>query len=411
MSTSLPERLLGDSFRFTPGEKLADTVYRLGAVQMDPVQVVAPAHLWTLSLRRGPTTNRDLAAALRRGEILEAYTHARCLVAACDGPALVRQWRTRRRRNAARAHGIEREYREVLERLELGPDLAARELVSDRRVQGGWDLEDQRTAKPTTVALDVLWFEGRIVVSDRGPEGKRYDLLARRYPELDALLAHATDEEALRASLAHTARSWKVYRPAWAAPGFGRGEAGERRRWQEWLVESGEVSRESHGDHDDVFVHHSLPEDVREPSGARLLAPLDNVLWSRSRLESLFQFYYRWEVYTPEALRKVGPYNMPVLVGGRFWGQADARTADGRLRLRWHPEEGRRVPEEVRRAGRDAVKLARAIRPGAASARSGSSASPRDTGEAARRRCLPREGGLDLPEGPGPSGSRFPEAR
>ena len=34
---------------------VAATVARLGLVQMDPMQVVAPAHLWTLSLRRGPT--------------------------------------------------------------------------------------------------------------------------------------------------------------------------------------------------------------------------------------------------------------------------------------------------------------------------------------------------------------------
>ncbi|MGC8488957.1 MAG: hypothetical protein ACP5QO_12205, partial [Clostridia bacterium] len=67
----------------------------------------------------------------------------------------------------------------------------------------------------------------------------------------------------------------------------------------------------------------------------------------------------------PEAKRTVGPYNMPVLMGDSFWGQADARMADGRLVLRWHPAAGRQIPDAVREAGREARRLARALRAGA----------------------------------------------
>ncbi|MGC8488349.1 MAG: DNA glycosylase AlkZ-like family protein, partial [Clostridia bacterium] len=287
MSGLLPARFLRDSLRPAAGESIADTVHRLGAVQMDPVQVVAPAHLWTISLRRGPTSSRDLADALYAGAVLEAFTHARCLVATADAAALVRQWRHRRARNAVRVYGVEREAREVLQRIEHEPHLAARNVVTDRRVTGGWDAVDQQTAKPTTVALDILWAEGRLVVSDRGPEGKRYELLARRHPEIDTLIETLPDDEALWASLRHAARSWKVYRPAWASPGFGRGTAEERRRWHAWLLESGEVRQERWGD-ETLYIHQSIQDAVDEPDRARILAPLDNVLWSRARLEKLF---------------------------------------------------------------------------------------------------------------------------
>ncbi len=388
MTSTLPARLLADSLRVVPEEALGDTVHRLGAVQMDPVQVVAPAHLWTLSLRRGPTSNRDLDAALAAGQVLEGYTHARCLVAARDGAALVRRWRRQRAENSARAYGVADEMREIMARLEQEPGLAARELLTDRRVQGWWESDAATTSKATTIALDLLWMEGRVVVCGRGPEGKRYDLLARRHPDLDARIEQLPDAEALEAALRHTARSWKVFRPAWAAAGFGRGAPPERRRWQGWLLETGEVHAERAGDVE-VLVHRSFPEEVEPFSGTRLLAPLDNLLWSRDRLQTLFGFYYRWEVYTPEERRRFGPYNMPVLSEGAFWGQADPRTVKGRLSVRWHPTTGRRVPEAVRAAGREARMLARAIRTEPSSART--------------RQSRPREA---APPVPAPRGGR-----
>jgi uncharacterized protein YcaQ len=48
------------------------------------------------------------------------------------------------------------------------------------------------------------------------------------------------------------------------------------------------------------------------------IAPLDNLLWDRRLLEELFEFYYRWEVYTPPKKREYGYYVLPVLYGDRF---------------------------------------------------------------------------------------------
>jgi len=47
----------------------------------------------------------------------------------------------------------------------------------------------------------------------------------------------------------------------------------------------------------------------------RFLAPLDNMLWDRELVSKLFDFDYRWEVYTPADKRKYGYYVLPVLYG------------------------------------------------------------------------------------------------
>ena len=51
---------------------------------------------------------------------------------------------------------------------------------------------------------------------------------------------------------------------------------------------------------------------------AAVLAPLDNLLWDRRFLAELFDFDYRWEVYTPVTKRRYGYYVLPVLYGDRF---------------------------------------------------------------------------------------------
>ena len=39
------------------------------------------------------------------------------------------------------------------------------------------------------------------------------------------------------------------------------------------------------------------------------IAPLDNMMWDRKIISELFDFDYRWEIYTPAAKRAYGSYN------------------------------------------------------------------------------------------------------
>lgn len=54
------------------------------------------------------------------------------------------------------------------------------------------------------------------------------------------------------------------------------------------------------------------------------LAPLDCMLWDRNLVEALFDFEYRWEIYTPAEKRKYGYYVLPILYGDRFAGRIEA---------------------------------------------------------------------------------------
>ena len=88
-------------------------------------------------------------------------------------------------------------------------------------------------------------------------------------------------------------------------------------------------------------VLRSAPAEAAE---CRMIAPLDNLLWDRKLIAELFGFSYKWEVYTPAAERKYGYYVLPVLLGNRFIGRIELRSADGVLQVEhfWpEPDAGR----------------------------------------------------------------------
>jgi uncharacterized protein YcaQ len=114
----------------------------------------------------------------------------------------------------------------------------------------------------------------------------------------------------------------------------------------------------------------ALPEP---PARLRVLSPFDPLLRDRARLERLFAFDYRIEVYVPTARRTYGYYVFPLLERDRLVGRIDMRAdrAAGVLQLdalwmepgrRLTPARMRRLEAELERirrfVGLDAVRLA-----------------------------------------------------
>ena len=72
-----------------------------------------------------------------------------------------------------------------------------------------------------------------------------------------------------------------------------------------------------------------LDDLPKPPPRIRALNPFDPVIRDRKRLERLFGFHYRIEVFVPAAKRQYGYYVFPLLEGDRFIGRIDM-THDAR---------------------------------------------------------------------------------
>jgi len=86
---------------------------------------------------------------------------------------------------------------------------------------------------------------------------------------------------------------------------------------------------------------------------AALIAPLDNLLWDRKTLSRIFNFDYRWEVYTPKKKRKYGYYVLPLLYGDNFCARVDPEF-DKKTRIftvrNWWWEDGVKPDQEMKAA-------------------------------------------------------------
>jgi uncharacterized protein YcaQ len=84
---------------------------------------------------------------------------------------------------------------------------------------------------------------------------------------------------------------------------------------------------------------------------AAVVAPLDNLLWDRRLIMELFDFHYRWEVYTPVAKRRYGYYVLPVLYGDRFIARFEPgrdKTNGAFIIKKWWWEPGVTQSERMR---------------------------------------------------------------
>jgi uncharacterized protein YcaQ len=92
---------------------------------------------------------------------------------------------------------------------------------------------------------------------------------------------------------------------------------------------------------------------------ARFLAPLDNMLWDRGMIQSLFNFEYSWEVYVPIIKRKYGYYVLPVLYNNQLVARFEPglhRNKEPLKILNWWWEEEIIVTDEMMEAIKDAFR-------------------------------------------------------
>jgi uncharacterized protein YcaQ len=347
-------------------QALRRMVDRLGAVQIDSVNVLARAHTLPGFSRLGCYDPRDLdtlAYAGRRRVLFEYWGHEASYLPVPLYPLM--RWRMARAARGegvyaglvtfARAQGalIARVRREIAAR---GP-LSAAELDHPHKGDGGWWGWSEGKH-----ALEWLFWTGEVTTATRRSTFERvYDLTERVLPR-SALEAPVPDEaEAQRALLRIAAAALGIATARCLRDYFRLPVADTETRIAE-LVEAGELLPVTvEGWRRPAFLWHRARMPRRVAARA-LLAPFDPLIWQRERTEALFGARIRLEIYTPAEKRSHGYYVLPFLLGESIVARLDLKSdrAEGVLRVRAaHLEPGCQAAEVIEPLASELALMAR----------------------------------------------------
>jgi uncharacterized protein len=298
-------------------------------LQIDSVNVLQRAHYLPGWSRLGAYSTATLdAMAYKRRELFEYWGHEASLMPMELHPLM--RWRMRRAEQKFETWGrlaklaqerpdyIEHVYGTVRER---GPVTAGELAEEERRGTDhwGWNWTDSK------VAIEFLFWAGRVAVLERRNFERRYDMPERVIPADVLALPTPSEEEAHRELLVRAARACGVGTVSDLADYFRIRNPLARPRIAE-LVEDGRlVEVEVHG-----WRHpgYAVPDLVVPRKSARraLLVPFDPLIWERDRTERLFGFRYRIEIYTPAEKRVHGYYVLPFLLGDALVARVDLKS-------------------------------------------------------------------------------------
>ena len=306
---------------------LRRVVGRTALLQMDSVNVFERAHYLPVFSRLGPYDKALLErAAYRDRELFEYWGHEASLLPVATHPLL--RWRM------ARAEALEEGWGGPLRVMRERPDFVAHVLqrVTDEGPVSAGELhQGERPAGPwwdwsmTKVALEYLFWSGRVTTSSRRGFERLYDLTERVLPAEVLAQPTPTREEAQRELVRIAARAHGVATERDLRDYF-RLRTDEGAAAVRSLVEEGELLRvEVEGWRAPAYLWPAthLPRRVRATA---LLSPFDPLVWERSRTSRLFGFDYRIEIYVPAEKRVHGYYVLPFLHDEALRARVDLKS-------------------------------------------------------------------------------------
>jgi uncharacterized protein YcaQ len=198
-----------------------------------------------------------------------------------------------------------------------------------------WHSSGWSSGRTVNRMLDFLWSQGKIMVTHRSGIKRFWDLSERCLPEWTPTESLDTEETTYRAAQI-ALRALGVGRPRHIKDHFTRSEYYDLKevvkrlvkeeRFVPLLVEPEVIKDEAHWPGqwyvhvDDIALLDSIERGNWQPR-TTLLSPFDNLICNRDRTETIWDFYYRIEIYVPKDKREYGYYVLPILHGDKLIGR------------------------------------------------------------------------------------------
>ena len=360
--------LLG-SHRFVGKEGALQYIQQAGCIQYDPVDVCGKNAELTLQSRVKGFTRCMLADLLYVDRLLVDYSDKELSIWSREDWPYFSGYRAMSKVHGAGFEGIpELEARAIAFIREHGP-VSSDTLPIEGKIYWHssmhWSGHWQNQSNAARSVLEQLYTDGVLLIHHKSGSRKYYDLAERYFsPELLNAENPCPDDMALlqwriKRRVGAVGMLWNRRSDAW----LGINMSTEQRNVAINALEADGiiVKAEVESIRSPLFF---LAEDIPLMEAVRqgvldtkprleFLAPLDPMLWDRKLVEALWDYHYKWEIYTPVNQRKYGYYVLPILYGDKFVGRieaaADRKAATLVVRNIWY-EDGVKQTKKLARA-------------------------------------------------------------
>ena len=360
--------LLG-SHRFVGKEGALQYIQQAGCIQYDPVDVCGKNAELTLQSRVKGFTRSMLADLLYVDRLLVDYSDKELSIWSREDWPYFSGYRAMSKVHGAGFEGIpELEARAIAFIREHGP-VSSDTLPIEGKIYWHssmhWSGHWQNQSNAARSVLEQLYTDGVLLIHHKSGSRKYYDLAERYFsPELLNAENPCPDDMALlrwriKRRVGAVGMLWNRRSDAW----LGINMSTEQRNAAINALEADGiiVKAEVESIRSPLFF---LAEDIPLMEAVRqgvldtkprleFLAPLDPMLWDRKLVEALWDYHYKWEIYTPVNQRKYGYYVLPILYGDKFVGRieaaADRKAATLVVRNIWY-EDGVKQTKKLARA-------------------------------------------------------------
>lgn len=368
--------LLGE-YRFSGKDGVLEFVRQAGCIQFDPIDVCGKNAELVLQSRVSGFTKKMLYELLYEDrKLLDNWDKNLSIIPVENWIYFKRDrdWHLENERSFDEIQQACDKIKAVI--AERGPVCSA-DLEMSEKVDWYWS-----KTKLSRAALEHMYFRGELAIHHKKKSLKYYDLIERCIPReiLEAPEPYPDDFDHKKWRVLERIGSLGLLwnRPSDAWLGIGDLKADVRNKIFGALVDEGKivpvhVEGIKHtlyclaGDVDIVKIINCENVKLEETNctgisrkpRCEFIAALDNMMWDRNLIKEIWNFDYKWEIYTPAEQRKYGYYVLPVLYGENLIGRIemgfDKKARQLEVKNLWY-EEGVKVTKKIEAAVGAAVK-------------------------------------------------------
>jgi len=296
----------------------------LGYIQIDALSVIERAHHHTLWTRIPDYQTDYLHQLVRERSAFEYWFHAASYLPMSNYRFALPQMSAIKRGESSYYANVDAKYmRHVFDRIRIDGPLKARDFESTTKSNAKW-----WNWKPTKRALEKLFMQGDLMITDRDGMEKVYDLTERVLPDntntSEPSLLEFSEyliNVSMRANGFVTLKQLTHLRP------------GEPLRktlnsiLQQKTEQGSMIELTADGIPPLYITQDILDTKINRPAtNVRLLSPFDNAIIHRNRVQQLFEFDYRLECYVPKEKRQFGYFCLPILYKDMLVGRVDCKA-------------------------------------------------------------------------------------